>query len=270
MDYIFDDIVLYRPDDGTIHVLEAGSEDTVKLTPVLNRILLLLITRQGQLITKEEFLTKVWDDYGKSGSSHTLNQYLSTLRGIFSQHLNKKAIITVPKQGYLFSLDITITIGEASAELFKPVPHDNDTPVVTPALLPPAGSSIPRDIILPKLKKYLVIYFFLLLAVVTLTFLISRSVHSPEQPIYFRLGEIGNCPVFSISHIKNEQQVKREMDTVNNMITMSKLTCAENIYFYYYSNENGDKGEKGSYSMLARCERTEDASDDCFTTRVNW
>jgi hypothetical protein len=84
------------------------------------------------------------------------------------------------------------------------------------------------------------------------------------------LGEIGNCPVFSISSIKREQQIKREMETVNNMINMSKLTCAENVYFYYYRNENGEKGAKGDYSMLSRCERTDDASDDCFTTRVSW
>lgn len=62
MDYLFDDIILYCPDDGTIHVLEAGAEDTVTLTPVLNRILLLLVTKQGQLISKEEFFAKVWDD----------------------------------------------------------------------------------------------------------------------------------------------------------------------------------------------------------------
>lgn len=265
MDYLFDDIILYCPDDGTIHVLEAGAEDTVTLTPVLNRILLLLVTKQGQLITKEEFLAKVWDDYGKAGSSHTLNQYLSTLRKVFAQHLNKKAIITVPKQGYMFSPDITISIGETKSEQLSAVPYKDDIP--SPLLTVESVKSLSPNP--PKTKKYLIIYFFLLISSIALTLLISQRVNSPKQPSYFRLGEISSCPVFSISSIRNEQQIKTEMETVKEMINLNKLTCTENIYFYYYRNENGEKGAKGDYSMLSRCERTDDASDDCFTIRVS-
>lgn len=266
MDYLFDDIILYCPDDGTIHVLEAGAEDTVTLTPVLNRILLLLVTKQGQLISKEEFFAKVWDDYGKVGSSHTLNQYLSTLRGVFAQHLNKKAIITVPRQGYMFSPDITISIGEKKTEPLSPVLHKDDIPT----FLATVDSVKPLSTHRPKIKKYLIVYFFLLIAAITLTLLISQGIYSPKKPNYFRLGEIGSCPVFSISRIKNEQQIKREMESVKSMIGTNKFTCAENIYFYYYRNENAEKGAKGDYSMLSRCERTDDASDDCFTARVSW
>jgi len=112
MDYLFDNNILYRSSDGTLQYLEGGSEETVTLLPVLNRILLLLVINQGQVITKEEFLIKVWDNYGKPGSSNTLYQYLSTLRSIFSNYLGKKPIVTIPKQGYMLSFDINITIIE--------------------------------------------------------------------------------------------------------------------------------------------------------------
>lgn len=119
MDYLFDNNILYRSSDGTLHYLEGGPEESITLPPVLNRILLLLVINQGQVITKEEFLTKVWDNYGKPGSSNTLNQYLSTLRGIFSNHLGKKPIVTIPKQGYMLSFEVNITLVEEKSALEK-------------------------------------------------------------------------------------------------------------------------------------------------------
>ncbi|MGL6011119.1 MAG: winged helix-turn-helix domain-containing protein [Shewanella oncorhynchi] len=110
MDYLFDSVLIYHSDEGVIITLGAGDEDSIMLTPVLNRILVLLVQNQGQLVTRDEFLEKVWDNYGRTTSSNTLTQYISILRKIFTDHLGKDCVITVPKQGYMLSTDVIIEL----------------------------------------------------------------------------------------------------------------------------------------------------------------
>lgn len=265
MNYIFDDNILYQPDDGTIRVLESGAEDIVTLTPVLNRILLLLVSQQGQLITKDEFLAKVWDDYGKTGSSHTLNQYLSTLRGIFLKHLNKQPIITVPRQGYMFSLDIAITIVDPATEQSARGTHSENPPQFSDDPLVKMARSPTRQI-----KKHLAVYALILLAAITLTRLITPHFKSPVQQNHLQLGSIDQCPVYYLTDSKKSQRKDSDaMVRVNNMANMFGLSCGDNVYFYYYNNTSQIKEKKGIYSMLTRCEQADD-TNNCFTARVSW
>ncbi|MBC3382200.1 winged helix-turn-helix domain-containing protein [Serratia fonticola] len=265
MNYIFDDSILYQPDDGTLHVLESGAEDIVTLTPVLNRILLLLVSRQGQLITKDEFLAKVWDDYGKTGSSHTLNQYLSTLRGIFLKHLNKKTIITVPRQGYMFSLEIAIaTVDPTAEQSIVPVPNE--------APSQPSGEPVAKMVedATRQTKKYLAVYAVILLAAIAMTRWLTPHFRTPIKQNYSQLGTIGQCPVYDLLSSKKDQQRSNEiMVKVNDMANMFNLNCSDNVHFYYYHNTNQIKGKEGIYSMLTRCEKT-DKIRTCLTTRVSW
>jgi DNA-binding winged helix-turn-helix (wHTH) protein len=265
MDYLFDNNILYRSSDGTLHYLEGGSEETITLPPVLNRILLLLVINQGQVITKEEFLTKVWDNYGKPGSSNTLNQYLSTLRGIFSNHLGKKPIITVPKQGYMLSFEVNITIAEE-----KPAVEKNEILKEENASEKKAEALPSLGILFPVEKKLIFFYIFILIIAITITVFISKK-SDPSIAIHpYYLGKIGECPVYSFSKYETESQKESEMEAVLQQANRYNLDCDANIYFYYYRNENIGYGEKGDYSMLTRCKETNSAHNECLTTRVSW
>lgn len=264
MDYLFDNNILYRSSDGALHYLEGGSEETITLPPVLNRILLLLVINQGQVITKEEFLTKVWDDYGKPGSSNTLNQYLSTLRGIFSSHLGKKPIITIPKQGYMLSFEINITIAEEESTLEKnEILKKEDISEIKIT-----ESSSP--IIFPEQKNLIFFYTFILIITIMITVFISKK-FDPSIAIHsYNLGKIGECPVYSFSEYKTDLQKKSDMEAVFHQATKYNLDCDTNIYFYYHHNENFGYGEKGDYSMLTRCQQSNSAHDECLTTLTSW
>jgi len=262
MDYLFDNNILYRSNDGTLHYLEGGSEETITLPPVLNRILLLLVINQGQVITKEEFLTKVWDNYGKPGSSNTLNQYLSILRSVFSNHLGKKPIITVPKQGYMLSFDINITIAEERTSPEADEILKTDDISITESVTP--------NILFSKRKNLLIFYISILLIAIAITFFASnKSEHSTAiRPNV--LGKIGDCTVYSFSEYKTELQKKSDIEAVHHQATKYNINCDANIYFYYYRNENIEYGEKGDYSMLTRCKQTNSIHDECLTTRNSW
>ncbi|MBH2847086.1 helix-turn-helix domain-containing protein, partial [Serratia marcescens] len=96
MNYIIDDVLVYCPDDGSVSHISKPEEIIMVLTPVLNRILLLLIENQGSLVPRDLFFEKVWDNYGKNASSHTLSQYMGVLRKIFENELGASCIDTIP------------------------------------------------------------------------------------------------------------------------------------------------------------------------------
>lgn len=272
MDYLFEHSILYHSEDGTLHFLEAGAEDIVTLTPVLNRILLLLITKQGQLITKEEFLIKVWDNYGRAGSSHTLNQYLSTLRKIFHKHLNKKGIVTIAKQGYMLSPDMIVSMVDDQSTATGELSNDSAPLPITefPHSTPVIEKTKVDEIKLNPTIKYAVFYATFTLLAITLAWLLPTRFYSSSKIETFPLGTVGQCPVFSFSGNRDEKQKKEAMEMVNYHVSVYDLTCAEHVSFYFYSNENGTQKEKGSYSMLTRCARADVIDDECLTTRVSW
>lgn len=274
MDYLFDHSILYHSEDGTLHFLEAGAEDIVTLTPVLNRILVLLIAKQGQLITKEEFLIKVWDNYGRAGSSHTLNQYLSTLRKIFHKHLNKKGIITIAKQGYMLSPDIIVSTVDDQSKATGELNNDSDLLPATESPLPLPTPVVEKTAVeqskLNSAVKYAVFYAMLTLIAITLALWLPTHLYSSPKIETFPLGMVGQCPVFTFSGNRDEQQKKEAMEMVDYHVSVYHLTCAEHVSFYFYSNENGTQKEKGSYSMLTRCARADVIDDECLTTRVSW
>lgn len=265
MDYLFDNNILYRSGDGTLHYLEGSSEDTITLPPVLNRVLLLMVINQGQVITKEEFLTKVWDNYGKPGSSNTLNQYLSVLRGIFSNHLGKKPIITVPKQGYMLSFEVNITLVEEkpALETNEIINKNNISETKNTSHASPTTAFSVN-------KKLIAFYLFILIIAIAVTLFISKK---PDPLITlhpYLLGNIGACPVYSFSEYKTDAQKKSAMEAVLQQAKQYNLECGTDIYFYYFRNENIGYKEKGDYRMLTRCKETDSAHDECLTTRISW
>ncbi|OMQ23681.1 winged helix-turn-helix domain-containing protein [Serratia oryzae] len=269
MDYLIEQKMLYNSDDGTLHFLEDTTEDIVTLTPVLSRILQLLIDKQGQLITKDEFLVKVWDDYGRLGSSHTLNQYLSTLRKIFYKHLNEKAIITVSKQGYMLSPDIVITKIDVPLQTTH-VSEDEQTPISVEKSIPIETEwPTTKKFKLNSLLKYSILYVAIMSLAVTVGLWLRADTYSLPKINVFPLGMIGECPVLTFSDNKNEAWKKEAIKIANYHASTYNLTCAANTTFYFYINENGINKQKGSYSILTKCVQAGASSDECLTTRVS-
>lgn len=262
MDYLFDNKILYRTNEGKLHYLDVGSTESITLPPVLNRVLLLLVINQGQVITKDDFLIKVWENYGKPGSANTLNQYLSTLRGIFAHHLGKKAIITVPKQGYMLSFEIDITFAdEEPAEITAGNVSKNISPESVNIVSPSPVSLIS--------KKLCFFYFFLLIVVIAIT-LLSVKRETPTRIHPYEVGKLDECPVYSFSKYETDLQKKSAMEAIIQQAKQYGLNCERNIMFYYYRNKNIGYREKGDYSMLTRCKEGNNAHDECLTIRVSW
>jgi len=92
----FDD---FRVDTGQFLLMKDGQPTAI--TPTVFRILLALLERPGQIVTKDELMKFVWpDSFVEEGN---LNRNVSTLRKILNEKpCDHRYIETVPKTGYRF------------------------------------------------------------------------------------------------------------------------------------------------------------------------
>jgi len=76
----------------------------VRLEPRLMNVLCLLSANVSQLVSREQLITAVWNNYG--GADEGLNQAVSFLRKLLDDP-DKKIIETIPTKGYLLNATIT-------------------------------------------------------------------------------------------------------------------------------------------------------------------
>src|SRR5947207_10806890 len=94
--YEFDD---FRVDTGQFLLMKGGQPTAI--TPTVFRILLALLERPGQIVTKDQLIKFVWpDSFVEEGN---LNRNVSTLRKALEEKpCDHRYIETIPKTGYRF------------------------------------------------------------------------------------------------------------------------------------------------------------------------
>jgi len=99
-------------------------ETRIPLTPKAFQILLALVESQGQIVSKEELLHKIWPDTFVEEA--TLAQNVFTLRKVLKDDRGTSHYIeTVPKRGYRFVARVMETVSEA----LGPVPEERLTAI---------------------------------------------------------------------------------------------------------------------------------------------
>lgn len=93
---------------------------TTRLEPRLVKLLLLLAAHPGQLVTRDEIIREVWNNYGNADDG--LNLAISFLRKVLDD-ASKNRIRTIPTKGYL--LNATVTTGEATQQTVSPTEATN-------------------------------------------------------------------------------------------------------------------------------------------------
>lgn len=141
--YLLDDYVTFIPSDSSLRFSheEEESQESFLLPVPAARLLQVLLERSPELITKEELLQIVWENYGMKGSMHNLAHYTMILRKAFTHmHMDKRVIVTVHKKGLMINPQIDVKlIGLESS----------DIPQATPSLLPGDLLDIPGKALPP-------------------------------------------------------------------------------------------------------------------------
>lgn len=248
MVYTINSQLKYNSEDGSIYSLDNLSEPITTLTPVLNRILKVLIENKSQLMSRDRILELVWDKYGLVSSSNTLNQYISMLRKLFTQYLDvDNAIVTVPKKGMILSSELLI-------EKEEPKNSDNELEENIKHLVKNT-----RIVDRKKASAY-ALCVILIFTCISMGLYIVIQKNSFQSIGFYQLSEISTCPIYAFKEYDDKVHV---ISAIKKQVTSFNITCKNGDYFYYY--DNNESADYIKHNFLAKCNE-----QTCITTRFNF
>ncbi len=100
----------------------------IELTAKAFDLLELLVSRNGQLVNKDEILDEVWQDVSIAESNVTTT--ISMIRKALQEDSEHRYIETVPKKGYRFTAPVTLEV--AGAHPVEEIPRAIPVPVAVP------------------------------------------------------------------------------------------------------------------------------------------
>lgn len=190
MKYLIASKVIYDTESGEFTLPGAERLEAQKLTNTANRILSLLIASPGTVLERQYLLEHVWESAGHTGSSSSLNQYISILRKTLTSLTDiEESIIVVPKVGFYFSADIDVQLLD---EPCAPAPGNDN--VAAKKKIP----SLPLKYSIPAL---------LILALIAANLWVWIQPKANER--YSRVNEIGKlekCTLTTYEHLSADER----------------------------------------------------------------
>ena len=233
MKFIINGQVIFDPDAGTLSLLN-DADDPVQISNPAKRLFSLLITHQGEVVSREIIFKKVWDDFGMVSSNNNLNQCISKLRRIIKNFgVDEEIIATIPKMGFMVRPQIRLealpeaTLQQNSSDCAAP--HLNETLIAQPATLftSPVTTSVP---VRHHIKERW-LWGALFLMAITLAFISGTGVKTlaAERKEIF-LGNAGTCKVLMSKNIIQDRDEKTLRAGVLNYARELNPRCASDEY----------------------------------------
>lgn len=115
----------FRIQADTHLLTDLSSDVTTRLEPRLMKLLFLLASHAGQLVSREQIIRDIWNDYG--GGEDGLTQAISFLRKMLDD-VAKDRIRTIPKKGYLLNAAVIPAGKAAETEEKEKISFDTHLP----------------------------------------------------------------------------------------------------------------------------------------------
>jgi DNA-binding winged helix-turn-helix (wHTH) protein len=115
MFFICNNSLLFDPEAHAISLV-GQPESVLTLSAPAVRLLQEFIRHKGRDLSREELITRVWEEFGFTPSGNNLNKAVSELRKSF-QSLGEghEFIVTVPRYGFRFDADVIFQPGRIFA-----------------------------------------------------------------------------------------------------------------------------------------------------------
>ncbi|ANK00924.1 winged helix-turn-helix domain-containing protein [Serratia plymuthica] len=234
MKFLINKRIIFHEDKSTIELLDDTIEP-VMLSATLCRVLSLLVKNNNLLLTREFILSSAWDEYGKSSTHSNLNNYISMIRKIFNSFGESDIIVTVPRQGFMFSAEEVNTVdgetlqGSVSSDLLAAVVERKWHPARLIALALMAAAIV-MIAAYPLFNKY-------------------NSAKMSE------IGRVENCKVEVLTAAHYVKHADDELEKVKPLIEKLKFNCAIPATIYYFNSEMlvSRTGMNNAVSFLSYC-----------------
>ena len=254
MFYTINNTINFRDTDGLIW-LDHDEASSITLTTTTSRLLAFLLEKQGEVVSRDDILSQVWDAHGLRSSNNSLNKYISDLRTIFrNMGYSEEIIITVPRIGFMFSADATVE------------KHTLDHPQQTfPAVL--IEDEQPKKRRGPVLAIITGLLIFALLLIVKGSVFINQHSSDAAGQKTWPVGNIASCNVFAFTPASTET-TQLKLAIVNDILQKEKLTCTPDTDIYFQAAEPILYGSPGRV-FLSLC-RSSDRARTQFSSCYNF
>ncbi|HCM9091646.1 TPA: winged helix-turn-helix domain-containing protein [Enterobacter kobei] len=221
MIYKINEHLRYDPLSATLYSPH-HHDNTITLSRANNGILLLFVTHNNQLLSRDYILNEIWESHGLDSSNNNLNNNLSLLRKSLAICGCDDIIKTVPKKGLVFSANSIDTL-----------PRENKK--ITPDNTLKKRNNL-SSINNKQTKKY---FSLLFLFITSFTFILSAPYyHSQWKLTKFRseLFRIGKCRIYitdSETKLINKDDVRKHINEIMKKNVVDCNNVKSNIYFFY-------------------------------------
>lgn len=244
MTYNLEYRLFYRAEDGCVWERD-NIDKKLTLPPTSNRLLQLLIEKQGKVVLREEIYQKVWEEFCLEPSGNSLNNHISQLRKIIFNHgIEDEIITTIPRIGFTIKSHIKI-------EHITTV-HDVNSPV--PLLVPPPG--IKKDILSWSPARFVIIILFFTASLLLLKNFIDSLLPNEFTPTMPETAQkvTGSCEAYSLEDtVQKKTVIPAEVLTV--LDTQYGIRCDEKSVLYLHLNNNAIFNHSGSV-FASQCRRS--------------
>ncbi|MDT3252446.1 winged helix-turn-helix domain-containing protein [Serratia sp. root2] len=219
MKFIINKRLKFHDDRSLLEIIDDPMEAVV-LTATLSRLLSLLVRNNNTLLTRDYILTQVWDDHGQTASNNNLNNYISMLRKTLSTLGESDIIVTMPRQGFMFTAADINTIDD---EII--INGTNLTARETPPLPK-------RKLVWPK-KWVLAICVMATIA----TAGVARFSSGYKPLSYKDMGTIGSCNLKLVTTYHPIEKVAANLNELSKQLAGLGFDCSTPATVYYYSSK---------------------------------
>ncbi len=232
MNYLINNIIIYDNHQGLLYTDDVNN--AIKLTTTLNRLLLVLIQNNNEILDRETLLRRVWEDHNQVVSDNNLNSSISVLRRHLSSFWNGEIITTIPKIGMKFSAELKFE-GSENLPSQDIVSLNSDIESEPAAIVKPETET--KSVIAKK--SYILNNRYLEVALIGIIIFcliyLFKSYFFANKVEYPEVGRIDQCSIRYINSYHKPDTTTVSFTILQEKLTKLNINCQKPATIFYYN-----------------------------------
>lgn len=235
MNYHVENVVLFDADLNTLTHME--TQECISLTMSQSMLLELILSSKSEILSRDSIIDMLWRRNGINSSVHTLNQYVSLLRRLFSHFGLDDVIITIPRVGIRLNPSIEVLL------------CSDETPPQVEGIETLASAK--EQVGFVRRHRHLLIC---LLSLIVIGLLITRLLYqldNKRQGFYYINDN--ECEIGLVVHFTKEDQ-SNIIKQIREILVENNLICSRSRVLFFDVNKSLSGPDYGR-ALLAFCTR---------------
>lgn len=252
MKYSINNYITYDSYQGLLYT--ENINDALKLTTTLNRLLLVLVQNNHEVVDRETILRRVWEEHNQVVSDNNLNSSVSVLRRHLSSFSDDEIITTVPKVGIKFSADLKIKNEHAEINdnhdksLFSSEEEQDSSS---------KGLEETNHQAVEDKKNYMLnnryVEISLIGIIIFCLLYLFKSYFFANQTEYPEVGRIDQCSIRYINSYHKPDTTTISFATIQDELAKLNLDCKKPATVFYYNVGIATQSKNNNFLFLSYC-----------------